>query len=318
MKYRFLLLSFLIVHAALHGQDGSFGSTPSFEPDESVSWIDESAEDMPVKSFGQFDLDYESIYDSHFKNPDFSNDQMGFGEGNIILSYTRLLSGNMGYNVGIGYTRSSIMWDNNPFFNQQHFDALNFSLNGFTKCLSCLELKGGGSISIDTDQWTWDSNFYTLTGWGRYVWCTQFCGEVGFNLGATSRLGLKRGYVYPIFGIDLNPWEELKVNLIFPIDMAITYRVANHWWFDVRGKLWNTRRQLGSEEPLPLGYFEYINSGIEFGLSFDCDPYVWANFHVGTTLGGGEFRVSNVDDLDATELDATMAPYIGIALWVRF
>ncbi|NGX57413.1 MAG: hypothetical protein K940chlam3_00304 [Chlamydiae bacterium] len=316
LKHLFFCISLTLT--SLHSQDGTFGGTPSFEPDDSIPWIDESAEEMPVKSFGQFDIDYESIFDSHFKNSDFANQEMGFGEGNIILSYTRLLTKDQGYNVGGGYTKTTIFWDDNPFFNQDNFDTLNFSLNGFTKCFNCLELKGGASISIDTHQWAWDYNFYTLTGWGRYVWNTRFCGDVGINFGATSRLGLKRGYLYPIFGVDLTPWEDLQMNLIFPTDMAVIYRIAKYWSLDLRGKLLNSRRRLDKNEVLSRGYFDYISSGIELGLNFECDPYAAANFHVGTTLGNGELRVSNTDDLDARELKISAALYIGGKIWFRF
>ncbi len=298
--------------------DGTFGGTPSFEPDARFAWIDDDAEDLPVSFFGQLNVDYEYIFPSAIKHTEFAGQSVGFGEGNIILSCTRLLSRDQGYNVGIGYTKTGLFWNENPFFNQENFDTFNLSLNGFTKCWRCLELKAGASINTQTSEWRWSYTFYNLTGWARYIFCTSFLGEVGLNLGATSRLGLKRGYVYPIVGVDFKPRKHIKMNLIFPIDMVIIYQLTETWALDLTGKFWNTRRRLGEHETISRGYFDYINSGIELGLNFDCDPYAHANIHFGTTIGTDEFRISNTEDLEVRKLRLKPSPYVGGTVWVRF
>jgi len=66
------------------------------------------------------------------------------------------------------------------------------------------------------------------------------------------------------------------------------------------------------------GYFDYINSGIELGLNFDCDPYAFLNFHVGTTIGADEFRISNSQDDEILNVKLKPSPYLGGKVWVRF
>jgi len=125
-----MLSTLMICTSILHAQN----VTPSFEPDDSISWIHEDTEDLPVSFFGQVDIDYDYIFPSTIKQSEFDNQGVAFSEGNVNLSGTRLLSRDMGYNVGIGYTKTGLFWDQNPFFNQENFDTLNFSVNGFTKC----------------------------------------------------------------------------------------------------------------------------------------------------------------------------------------
>lgn len=314
----FFLCCLLSALCSLSAQDGTFGGTPSFEADDSISWIDENAEEAPIPYFGQLDVNYDYVFPSSIKGSEFAGQRVGFGEGNIVFGYTRLLSRNHGYNVGIGMTTSGIFWNENPFFNQENFDTFDVSLNGFTKCWRCLELKAGASICTQTGEWRWDYTFGLLSGWARYAFCTPWLGEVGLNLGATSRVGLQRGYIYPIAGIDFKPRKHIEVNLIFPIDMAVIYQLTESFSLDLRGKFWNTRRRLREDEVVSRGYYDYINSGIELGLNFDCDPYAFMNLHVGTTIGADEFRISNSQDHEVLNVKLKPSPYLGGKVWVRF
>ncbi len=326
MKSFFLFAGWILSCVSfVNAQGQTFGDTPSFEADQSITWPgevsgkeEEGTDELPIKGFRQINLDYEYISASNFTNPGFKNQALGFGEGTFALSYTRLFSLEHGLNFGLGYTLTTLWWNPNPFFDQDNFEVLNFSCNGFTKLWKCVEVKGGVSASVDTRHFALDYTYYNITGWGRYIWETRWCGEVGLNFGATARTGLKGEFVYPIVGVDFSPRDDIQVNFVFPIDMVITYKVSEHVAIDLAGKLWNSRRRLGPGEPLSRGYFEYRNAGIEMGAVLDFEPFAAANVHVGTTLGTGDMRVSDSNDQNERILDISPAPYVGGEIWFRF
>lgn len=297
--------------------DSPFDGSPSFEADGSISWADEGPGLGGVRNFCQFNVEYEYIFKSDFSN---GPNSLGFAEGTATMSYTKFMSQSTALNVGIGYTSSFIDWPNDPFFSQENFDTFNMNLNGFAHFFDGgLELKGGASANQDTRHWGFgEYAFYMLTGWGRVAFNTTALGEVGVNLGATGRAGLKRGFIYPIAGIDFRPSEDLKVNLIFPIDMAVIYSLSEHWSASLTAKIWNSRRKWGDEEPVPSGYWEYRNQGIELGLNYEWDPIAAFNIHAGTTFGNGDIRISNSQDVEIGTFNYGAAPYLGGELWFRF
>lgn len=312
------LLCSMILQSTLLSQEGTFGGTPSFDADDSIAWIDDDAESLPVSFFWQVNADYDSIFPASVDTPPFTGSRVGYGEGNFIISGTRLFSRGSGVNAGIGYTKLGLFWNENPFFHEENFDSLDFSLNGFWDCWNCLEIKGGGSFSLQTNEWEWGYTYGLLTGWGRYIVRSLAYGEIGVNLGVTSRIGLQKGFIYPVAGIDFRPRKHIKVNLVFPIDMAIIYELTEMWSIDLTGRFWNTRRRLNKNEVVPKGYFDYLNSGLQLGVNFSCDPYAFANLHVGTTLGADEFRIADAQDNEVEKLRLKPTPYLGGRVWVRF
>jgi hypothetical protein len=306
-----------------YAQNQTFGDTPSFQADQSITWpgdiaSDEGPSELPIKGFGQINFDYEYISPSEFTDSPLRGQELGFGEGTLAVSYTRLFSLEHGLNFGIGHTKTTLWWTPDPVFNETDFDVLNFSFNGFTKLWKCLEIKGGVSASVDTHHWRLDYTYYNITGWGRYIWKTGMCGDVGLNFGATARTGLKGEFVYPILGIDFSPREDLQFNLIFPVDMVITQKISEHISLRVAGKLWNSRRRLGENEVIPNGFFEYRNAGIQLGAVLDFEPYASANVHIGSTLGTGDVRLSDTNDVQEAFSSISPAPYVGGEVWFRF
>ncbi|GEM_PF-2180694 len=298
----------------------TYEETPSYETDDAVAWVGPSDFDYPVPNFFTLRVDYENIFPGHLKMQVVGNDDaVGLSELNVVASYTKTFCGKEGIAFGVGYTRAHLDWAPNLFFAQQEYNNLDLSISGMTDRFGNLEIKGAVSASLDLSNWDpGGSTFYTITGWGRYAYGC-WCGEpIGWNLGATARTGLKHDLLYPIVGIDFYATPRVKVNFIFPVDMVIGYKINDCWTAELAGKIWNTRRRVGPNEPFAKGYWEYRNSGIELGVRYQYFPIAEAGVHVGSTLGNGELRVSNSSDQAVSEFDLHSSMYVGGEAQIRF
>lgn len=314
------ILLFIFLTALGAEEYTPFDGTPSFEADDTITWADEGPSVDQIRNFCQVNLDYERIFFSKFSDAPFLENKIGYAEGNILMSYTRFLCKTAAINGGMGYNHTALSWADNPYFTQEDYDFISFNINGFTYIWDGdIVLKGGASANIDTRHWSLtEYTYYMLTGWGRYAWDTCLLGEIGLNLGATGRVGLGNGFIAPIFGVDFELWDNVKVNLIFPIDMAVIYKVNECWSFAVTGRIWNSKRRWGADEPISRGYWEYKNRGIDFGIQYEWDPIAAINIHVGGTFGDNRIRISNGSDMRIGEFRFNSAPYAGGEVWFRF
>ncbi|MCB1148653.1 MAG: hypothetical protein KDK48_00670, partial [Chlamydiia bacterium] len=297
---------FFLASSCLFAQE-----TPSFETDDSIVWMNDEDLASRIPNFFTIEADYDKIFCSDFEDPAY--DQIGYSETNVGISYMKMFCGIEGIALGVGYTHAHLDWVDNPFFCQRDFDNFNVFINGMTKRFRCFDLKGALSANIDTRTWNLSSDtFYLATFWGRYEWCSGFCVPVGLNLGVTSRFGLKDTLIYPIIGVDFQATERLRFNLIFPVDMVVSYKVCPCWFVELTGRIWNSRRRIAEEEGLfSRGYFEYRNSGLDLGVRYDWDPVATVALHAGSTFGAGEIRVSNSNNDDAETLSFDAGFYLG-------
>jgi len=321
MKGFHYFLLFLFAGFFLYSQEQiSFDEgTPSWEADDSIQWIHDQNPDYRCQRFISIEGDYEHIFSSNFRTPGLDGD-IAFGQGGFSVNYTAFLTCFEGISAGIGYERTFIDWDENPFFARKRYNDLTFNINGFSKRWRCIDLKAGFGANLDTREMDLGSyTRYHYLGWGRYELCCASLPAIGINLGVVGYAGLKKNQVYPLAGLDFRLLcNRLKVNLVYPVNLSVEYFFSDCFSFEAAGKIWRSRHRLSKSEPVPMGYYEYRNAGIEFGINYQYGEFFSANLHVGGTLGGGNLVVSDSSNRDIQHNKFHAAPYIGGELIARF
>lgn len=270
-------------------------------------------------SFWTLEGEGDWISKSRFTTPENAGQKIGFAEADIFLSYTRLLNSCEGIGIGVGYSYTNIDWDQNPFFDQESFNDITFSLDGFTKRFRCWDWKGSVSVDMQTtDFGNNDYNMYNMLVWGRYEFCNRYIDNLGLHIGVVGRTGLEQTIAWPILGFDFRLRRNWKVNLIYPVNMSLVYTISDNWSLALAGRIWNSRHRISKHENLPKGIFEYRNTGAEIALNYECSNFANATIHVGSTLGSGDLKIVNSRNHTIRHNKFHASAYVGGAFNLKF
>jgi len=280
----------------------------------------ENIDSANIPNFFHFEADWNWIARAKFKTPEEAGNKIGYNEGELNLSYVRFLNRCDGFALGLGYSRSHIDWTNNPFFTQKTFSKFLVDFQTFTKRMECWDWRLGLLAAFDTGRIDfYEHTMYDFLVWGRYAWQNSWCiPEIGLNIGFIGRTGIDKDWVIPILGFDIGQEKFWKIHFIYPVDMIAAYYLTDEWSIDIAARIWNTRYRVGKNEPLPEGIFEYRNSGVELGLNYECSPLLSANIHIGSTLGGGDIKVSDKNDHTVRHNKFRSSIYAGSSLNIKY
>jgi hypothetical protein len=273
----------------------------------------------PKNRFFTFEGEADWIFKSRFTTPENAGQRIGFSESDIFLSYTQLLNSCEGVGIGAGYSWTHLDWDQNPFFSEENFPAVTFSVDGFSKRFPSWVWKGSFSVDMQTDEFgDGDYNLYNLTIWGRYGFYNYYVSDLGLNIGFVGRTGLEQTIAWPIVGLDFHIYRDWKINVVYPVNMSLIYSLNDNWSLAFAGRIWNTRRRVSESEVLPKGIFEYRNSGVEFVVNYKYCDYANANFHVGSTVGTGDLKIVDSRNHTIRHNKFREAAYLGGAFDFKF
>jgi hypothetical protein len=311
------VLSFLF--SASYAQESIIGSEDAYSFNTDVRIPDDFNDETQVRNFFSLEGAFDVIGKSKFKRSDpFNGQDVRFNRANIDLFYVKMLSCCDAIMAGIGYGHTYLDWNENPFFNETDFNTINVSLGGYTKRFCHWLWKAAVTAEFSTKKWDFaDYTLYNATLWGRYGWDNCFCNDLGLNLGFIARAGLEKEWWIPLVGLDYK-WGRWELNAIYPVNMALIYHINCNWSAAVAGRIWDVRHRVGPNENFSNGIFEYRNSGVEFALTYEVDPILSVNAHVGSTLGNGQLRIYNQNGGDRQKLRFGAAPYFGSAITLRF
>lgn len=281
-------------------------------------WEEEEEECCPGY-FISIEGHYDWIDSTKFKESSLAGQNLSFHKGEISLTYIQFLSECHGFALGVGYESTYLGWRGNPYFNQREFQDVVLSVDGFIDHFRGWDWKAGVAGHFDIDHFhLYDDSRYHFRLWGRYDFCNCYLPDLGVHIGFIGLVGINDETIYPIVGVDFSPWCDWKLNLIFPLDMSLSYYVNDCWSISLAGKLWETRHRVGKEETLSKGIFEYRNIGIELGTHYEYGKCFSAGVHVGSTVGGGKVRISDKHDANVTYNHLKEAFYFGGELLIRF
>lgn len=315
-KFKLLSLSIILLSTSLFGQEDNFSYYTSLSLDGNPAEID--AESAPMHDFTTISGSYDWILKSDFRRKR-NKGGISFAEADVDISYTHIFNSCEGASVGLGYSTTHLGWDKNPFFSEQNFNNLIFSLGGYSKRFYQWDWKGYFSAAVDTREWNFQEyGLYTYSLWGRYSLDTNYFSDLGLNIGFVGRSGLDQTLVWPIVGIDYKMNQNWKLNLVYPVNMSVVYSLSNCWSFAIAGKMWNSRHRTSKNEGISRGIFEYRNIGAEFAINYDYDRSISANLHVGSTIGQGDLKIMNRNGSTIRHNKFNSAGYVGGGFDFRF
>lgn len=244
----------------------------------------------------------------------FKGDEVHFATANVeagmIVYYCPAFT--EGLRVALDYTPTYLRWSQCPWFEQDHFNIVSLSLAGFTKRLDDWFWRSQLTINFDADNWSSEYTSYDILLWGRY----SYCQNIGFHLGFWAETGLQMDRVYPVIGFDWTISPKWKLNLVYPVDVALEYTLTKSWKLALAGRFFDSRFRVDHDECTSKALVRYTNVGAEFAVRYDNDA-MSANIHIGTTLAG-KFREANRHNHHAHSFKLDTAGYVGGEIDVKF
>lgn len=261
-----------------------------------------------------FDTHLDVVGKSKINNGFYKKDKVEYAEaeaeGGMIFYYCPEYT--EGARVAVGYFPVYLRWQGNPWFDQDHFNFVSFTLSGFTKRLDRWFWRGQLTANFDAEEWSGKYTSYDLLLWGRYA----LCQDIGIHFGFLAETGLRMDRVYPILGFDWQICRNLKLNLIFPVNVSLMYNFARHWSVGVAGRLFNTRFRVHHDQHSHKPLVRYTNVGAEFVIQYETDSMT-ANIHAGSTLDG-TLRIADHSNNHAKHYYLDASGYIGAEVDVKF
>lgn len=260
--------------------------------------------------------EYDWIGKSHFSDAPFQNNEIDFNQGtlsfrSVVWYNERCREGVLGE---IGYSSTHIGWDNNPFFNEHHFNTANVGFTLFTErmCNWLWTFRFVAGFDVDSHAPS-DSTAYDTLLWGRYNISPRW----GVHFGFLAQTGMRIDHVYPIIGFDWKPNAKWEVDVVYPVNIAVVYNINCNWAFAMAARFWDSRFRLNEDQPISEGLLVYRNSGIEVETRYHYNDWISAQLHAGYTLGG-QLKVANRQYEDKMHFDFDSGPYIGGDFTISF
>lgn len=231
-------------------------------------------------------------------------------EAGMIVYYNPAFT--EGIRVALGYTPTYLRWSECPWFEQDRFNTVPVTVSGFTKRFDDWFWRSQVSFNFDADNWSSEYISYDIIVWGRYTYCR----DIGIHLGFWAETGLQMDRIYPILGFDWKISPRWKLNLVYPVDVALEYTLAKSWKLALAGRFFDSRFRVNRDECTSRALVRYTNAGAEFAIRYETDT-MSANIHIGTTLAG-KFRQANHRNHHAHSFKLDSAAYAGGEFDVRF
>lgn len=257
----------------------------------------------------------DAIQGAEIRNGFYKGDKIHFAEasGEIGMVFYHCPAYAEGAAVAISYTYTQIKWDENPWFNQDHFNTVSLVFSGFSNRLCRWMWKSQVAINMDANQWDLeDYSTYDILLWGRY----EYRKDIGVHIGFLAQTGMQMDRVYPILGADWQVSKRWKLNLVYPVNISLDYLVTDNWSFALAGRAFNSRHRVSPRESHPRYVVRYENTGAEFAVKYS-QSQLTANVHAGTTLGG-RYRIADKNNNHPHTYKLDPSLYVGAEVNMRF
>lgn len=287
---------------SLSAEEGSLSVPVNVESVQDMT--EEASQNIPnhfMEASGSFDY----ISNAKFTKRGYTDQSITFALGGTGLRYVQFLgcSRQFAVTAAVDYFDNLLKWKENPYFSQDHFHNLAFSVGGMFQGETWLwKCNLGASFDLDAGK----IGGYTLYSgqlWGRY----SMTPNLGLHVGAIGITGLHENRAWPIFGFDYTWREKWKLRLIYPVDISLFYSFNCNWslgvvhrLFWVRHRIQPRKNQIEGLERNSGAFVEYRNRGTEIALRYEYDPVFQVTVHAGYAHGG-EVCLSEASCCDRVE-----------------
>jgi len=220
-----------------------------------------------------------------------------------------------GLNLTLSYQNTYLNWKNNPFFGQTDYNTVSVVLGGFSKRACDWLWQAQAAANFDNvEHWDWDDYMnYDLLLWGRYDWSDT----IGLHIGVLAQTGMKIDRVYPIVGIDWRYSQQMKLSLVFPVNISATYNFTPCWSIALAGRFFDQRHRVGKNATLSKGLWSYRTAGGELALNYAAGKWLEANIHGGYSMGG-RIKIADRGYHNRKRYRFDGAPYAGADISMKF
>lgn len=239
-----------------------------------------------------------------------------FGEAeidaNMVFYYDRC--NKEGLVATASYNFNEIKWKN-PYFNQHQFNTASVAISGFTERACHWNWAAQVKINFDLNHFKFADyiNFDLLLS-GRYAY--NDC--LGLHIGILALTGYRIDRIYPILGFDLQVSENVKLNMVYPLNVSLAYSLTPQWTLLVAGRAFDTRHRVGPDEPVSRGLVEYRAAGVEAQIAYVSEnKKIEGDIHAGEILGG-TVKASDRSHHHIKRYPFKTAPYVGGHLAIKF
>lgn len=209
--------------------------------------------------------------------------------------------------ITIGYNFADLPWENNPFFQQSHFETISVAATVNTQRIRDWEWTAQAELNIDANHFDFEHYaYYDLLAWGRY----SYSDDIGVHVGIFVETGMNITWVWPIFGFDWQVSDDWKLNLVFPMNISAVYTLNQVWSLAFETRFFDVRYRVNKHEPLSEGLLIYQNLGGEVAMLYHYNDTIEANLHVGATMGG-RLKVANRHYQHRRHFDLDPSGYFG-------
>lgn len=288
--------------------------------DDDIDVQDLSNEQIQQETTGPFSVEISGDWVGpakfeHQHRHDFSKLKFATGRIDLSLVYYYNPCYQEGTNIGVSYVRTRLDWQCNPFFTQKDYDMICVNLGGATQRFQDWTWKGQITINFDNiEHWTLEDYMtYDLLLWGRYAYRPN----LGIHFGFLALTGMKIDRIYPIIGFDWTYSPNLKLSLVFPMDISLTYTVNDCWSVLLAGRFFNQRHRVKKDQFFSEGLWFYTSSGVELALKYKPTRRITANLHGGFDFGG-HLKVAKRHYREGHRFTLGGAPYLGGEVDINF
>ncbi|MCE2982108.1 MAG: DUF6268 family outer membrane beta-barrel protein [Parachlamydia sp.] len=288
-------------------------SLPLFGVDQALDFSDYSDENInifPKKKDTPFELNIhvDGIQPAKIKKGFYKGDEVSYceakAEASMVVYYCPAYS--EGANIALGYTNTYLHWIENPYFDQDRFNTITFTLGGITKRVEGWLWRGQFDINYDVDGSLIAQYFnYNILLWGRY----DLSNQIGLHVGLIAQTGMGLDKVYPILGADWQVTKNWRINLVYPVNISIEYALNDKWALALAGRNFDSRHRIKKDECHGKSVIRYQNVGAEFAVKFAGDN-LSANLHAGSTLGG-DYRIADAQNHHPRHYKLRPSGYVG-------
>lgn len=261
-------------------------------------------------SFRAFGINgtYLNVQPARFRTEGFTDKYLRYIQSDAAFSYTHPCTTNYGFILGTGWVGTEVDMQDNPQFDQTHFNYVTFSFGAFSSTLCDWLWTATFSALIDTQEIDF-ANYALYQGviWGKYTF--NRCWE--FDVGLIAEVGLNKEKIWPILGFIYNYSPALSLHVVFPVDIILEYDIRECLTVAGSIRFLRNRHRVSPDNPTPSAIFEYRTTGAEFDLTYTPFKNFFVTGFVGSTFDG-DFKVTNQNNHHATHYKFKGSLYAGI------
>lgn len=258
--------------------------------------------------------EYYSVSPAKFRTSEVEGEKISYSQWETTFFYIQPLSTSYGMIFGAGYIGADVNWKENPFFREKLFNYVSMTAGAYTNAFPDWDWNTLISVLIDTEE-------FSLTEYALYQWTLEgeytFCDWMVFHGGFILEAGLSKEKIWPIVGFEFLPWDDWKINAIFPLNISVEYAVTPNFTAVAAVRFLRNRHRVKDSEIYPQAIFEYRSTGAEFELSYH--PFTWLSVtgFAGSTFNG-DFKITNRNNHDAQHFKFNGSFYAGGNLNLSF